>query len=71
MKPNKRIQIEGMTCNHCKMRVEKALGNVEGVQTVKIDLQEGTALVKLTKDVANETLTQAVAAAGYRPVSIQ
>jgi copper ion binding protein len=71
MKPNKRIQIEGMTCNHCKMRVEKALNNVEGVQAVKIDLQEGVALVKLGKDVSNETLTQAVAAAGYRSVSIQ
>lgn len=71
MKPNKRIQIEGMTCNHCKMRVEKALSNVQGVQSVKIDLQEGVALVKLQDDVANETLAKAVAAAGYRPVSIQ
>jgi copper ion binding protein len=71
MKPNKRIQIEGMTCNHCKMRVEKALSNVQGVQSVKVDLQEGVALVKLNGDVANDSLTQAVTAAGYRPVSIQ
>lgn len=71
MKPNKRIQIEGMTCNHCKMRVEKALSSVEGVKAVKVDLQEGAALVKLGKDVSNEILTQAVSAAGYRPVSIE
>ena len=29
------LKVEGMTCNHCKMRAEKALLGVSGVESVK------------------------------------
>ena len=37
-----KIQIKGMTCNHCKMRVEKALKQA-GCGKVKVELETGTA----------------------------
>ena len=29
------IKIEGMSCQHCKMALEKAIGQLEGVNSVK------------------------------------
>jgi copper ion binding protein len=38
------VHIEGMTCGHCSMRVEKGVGAMPGVKSAKIDLakKEGT-----------------------------
>jgi len=33
------LKIQGMTCNHCVMRVAKALKQVPGVQDARVDLQ--------------------------------
>ena len=46
------IKIEGMTCNHCKMRVEKALNEVEGVTGVNVDLEGKKAVVEGNADMA-------------------
>lgn len=32
------INVGGMTCNHCKMAVEKALKTLDGVQDASVDL---------------------------------
>ena len=38
------VAIEGMSCGHCVMRVEKGVGAMNGVKAAKIDLgkKEGT-----------------------------
>ena len=63
------LKIQGMTCNHCVMRVAKALKQVPGVQDARVDLQKGEAVV--TYDdvlVTHEKLTLAVVDAGYKVV---
>jgi copper chaperone CopZ len=35
------IQVNGMTCNHCKKTVESNLLEIEGIETVKADLDTG------------------------------
>ena len=57
------LKIEGMTCNHCKMRVEKALQGVSGVESVKVDLAAKEAVV--TGDAERTNLVKAVVEAGY------
>ncbi|MGI6143813.1 MAG: heavy metal translocating P-type ATPase [bacterium] len=64
------IKIEGMSCNHCKMRVEKVLNALEGVQA-EVDLAENSARVTLAKDVSDEILKQVVEEAGYEVVAIE
>jgi len=64
------IRIEGMSCEHCKMRVEKALNALEGVQA-EVNLVEKSARVSLAKDMADEVLKQAVEEAGYEVVAIE
>lgn len=51
------LKVEGMTCNHCKASVEKALKNVAGVENAEVNLQEGKAKV-----YGNAPLDQLVAA---------
>lgn len=41
-----RLEIEGMTCGHCKKAVAEALASVEGVRRVDVDLDEGRAEVE-------------------------
>jgi copper chaperone len=40
------MQIAGMSCNHCKMAVEKALQAVPGVEKVQVDLEKKQAVIE-------------------------
>lgn len=40
------LNVQGMTCNHCKMAVTNVLTELEGVQNVEVQLQEGTVNVE-------------------------
>lgn len=63
------LKVQGMTCNHCVMRVAKALKTVPGVQDAQVDLQKAEAIVTYdeTKTGA-EKLSEAVQEAGYKTV---
>jgi Cu+-exporting ATPase len=65
----KNIKIEGMTCSHCTMRVEKALNNLPGV-TAKVDLSSKKASVVASPAVSDAVLAKAVTDAGYDVVAI-
>ncbi|HKK68624.1 MAG TPA: permease, partial [Bacteroidales bacterium] len=41
-----RVKIDGMTCNHCKMTVEKHLKELDGIENVQVDLTTGTAEIR-------------------------
>lgn len=57
------INIEGMSCGHCKMAVEKALKAVAGITSVHVDLDKKEAMVAGSAAIAD--LHQAVEDAGY------
>ncbi|MDD2431817.1 MAG: heavy metal-associated domain-containing protein [Firmicutes bacterium] len=61
----RRLTIEGISCNHCAGRVEKALKKLGGVDSVKVDLKNKTVTVELNKDIEVITLKEAVLDAGY------
>jgi copper chaperone len=63
------LKIQGMTCKHCVMRVEKALKAVSGVQDADADLQKAEATVVFDETrTTPEQLVAAVAEAGYQSV---
>ena len=66
----KTMIIEGMMCNHCTGRVDKALNDIEGV-TAKVSLDDKAAYCTLSKDVDDEVLVQAVTDAGYKVIDIK
>lgn len=63
------IKIQGMTCIHCKMAVEKALKAVPGVMEVNVDLAFNRAVVKGTAD--REAMAEAVVSAGYKVMNAE
>lgn len=67
----KKIIIEGMSCGHCSGHVTRALGELEGVTEVTVDLRVKSAVVKLDKNADDGQLKAAVEAAGYEVISIQ
>lgn len=58
------LKIEGMMCEHCKARVEKALREVPGVTEVSVNLKKKTATVSGSAAVTD--LERAVTDAGYK-----
>ena len=60
------LKVSGMTCDHCRGRVETALQQVAGVYSVSVDLGEGSAEVDFDATaVTLEVLLGAVKAVGY------
>ncbi|HET6363624.1 MAG TPA: cation transporter [Nitrospirota bacterium] len=66
----KTLKIQGMTCNHCVMRVAKALKAVPGVQDAQVDLQKAEAIVTYDESkTGSDKFSPAVVDAGYKVVS--
>lgn len=60
----KKIKIEGMSCAHCSMRVEKALNAIDGI-SASVNLEENAATLTLTKEVSDTIIKEAVEDAGF------
>ncbi len=61
----KKLSVEGMMCQHCVAHVKKALEGVDGVEEAVVDLDAKSAVAKLSADVADQALVDAVVDAGY------
>lgn len=70
-KITKEVYIDGMSCMHCAVKVEKALASVSGVTDAKVDLVNKKAVVKLKKDIDNATLKATVEDLGYNVTDIK
>lgn len=66
----KTMVIEGMTCDHCKNRVERVLNGLDGVAG-KVNLSKKQALVSMEREVNDEELRAVVEKAGYKVVEIR
>ena len=60
------IQVEGMSCDHCKQAVEGALTKLSGVSTAKVDLTAGNVQVDYDNDQVEVTdMKSAIEDQGY------
>lgn len=56
----KEYKVEGMSCNHCRMHVEKALNAIDGV-VATVSLEPPVAIVEFTaEEIPLDKLQQAV-----------
>jgi Cu2+-exporting ATPase len=62
----KKLNVEGMMCEHCVAHVTKALEGVKGVKNVRVSLDEGTAVLDAGLLVSDKALVSAVEEAGYK-----
>jgi copper chaperone len=60
------LNVQGMTCGHCKSAVTNALKELDGVKNVEVDLQAGKATVEYEEGkVSAENMKEAVEDQGY------
>jgi copper chaperone len=60
------INIEGMSCEHCVKAVSGAVGALNGVSGVNVDLRSAAATVKYNEDaVSLEAIMNAIEEQGY------
>ncbi|WP_294374703.1 heavy-metal-associated domain-containing protein [uncultured Clostridium sp.] len=64
-----KINIEGMSCKNCKIRVENGF-NEDGNFLAEVNLKEKTADVRSKKEVSEQELKEIVRKQGYKAVSI-
>jgi copper chaperone len=62
----KTLNVQGMSCGHCKMSVEGALKNLDGVSAAEVNLEAGK--VDVTYDdtkVTFDAMKEAIEDQGY------
>lgn len=62
------VNVSGMTCGHCVMSVTEELTELEGVESVDVDLVAGgvsPVVVTSTRELSEDELREAVEEAGY------
>ena len=67
----KKVLIEGMQCNHCKMSVEKALKAIENVEEVEVSLENKEATIKSKVEIDNEKIRKAIEEVGFEVKEIK
>ena len=54
------FSINNLDCANCGAKIEKAISRIDGVESAVASHEAGTAVVQLSKDVADEVLTKAI-----------
>lgn len=62
---NEKFNITGMTCAACSAHVEKAVKEVDGVQSVSVNLLMNSMVAEYENPATAQSICQAVEAAGY------
>ncbi len=66
------ISISGMSCSACSSRLERVLGNMDGVSEAQVSLPNETAKINFnTSDTNLREIRQAITDAGFEPGSLQ
>lgn len=66
----KTMEIKGMMCGHCEARVKKTLEGIAGVEEAIVSHENGTAVVKMSTEIADDVLKTAVEAQDYEVTAI-
>lgn len=65
------ITVEGMHCLHCAGSVEKVVCALEGVKDAKVNLDKKICTAKLSGDVSDDAIKEAVKEIGFEVTGIE
>lgn len=65
------ITVEGMHCNHCASSVEKTVAELDGVKEAKVNLDKKTCTAKLSGEVSDDAIKDAVKEIGFEVTGIE
>jgi copper chaperone len=61
------FEVDGMSCNHCVNSIKQAVGDLDGVTSVAVDLQAGQVTVGYTAGlVAIQTIRETIEDQGFQ-----
>jgi copper chaperone CopZ len=63
------FNVKDMTCGGCAASVQKAVGEVSGVQGIEIDVPSRRVAVATSADISPEAIVAAITAAGYTEIA--
>lgn len=64
------VKIDGMTCEHCQNRVERAINEIDGA-AAKVNLRKKEAVVSYEASLDEDELRSVVEKAGYTVIDIR
>ncbi len=66
------VQVDGLSCPFCAYGLEKKLKNIDGVASLKIDIDQGMAILTVSenKSITEEEIRKVVKQAGFTPKKI-
>ncbi|WP_300449635.1 copper ion binding protein [uncultured Helicobacter sp.] len=59
------LSVRGMHCGKCVDKVEKFVGEIEGVSLINVDLQKAQVKVEFSPPATQEMITEAILDAGF------
>ncbi|HLR42324.1 MAG TPA: copper chaperone CopZ [Pseudogracilibacillus sp.] len=60
------LHVQGMSCGHCVNSVEGSVGKVNGVKSVKVNLDDGTVVIEFDSNtVSLEEIKSEIEDQGY------
>jgi copper chaperone len=60
------LTVEGMSCQHCVMNVQKALDRIEGIRSSTVSV--GSVTVDIADPAQEDSVVKAIQDAGYKVV---
>ncbi|MFD1416642.1 copper chaperone CopZ [Oceanobacillus jeddahense] len=63
---NKTLNVQGMSCNHCVNSIEGSVGELNGVKSVKVHLQEAKVDIAFDEEKVDlKEITEVIEEQGY------
>ncbi|BCD46477.1 copper-binding metallochaperone CopP [Helicobacter suis] len=59
------LKVTGMTCQHCVDKIEKFVGELEGVNKIDVSLEKQQVVVAFENPANLEAIKEAILDAGY------
>ncbi len=69
-KNKKKVNIEGMMCEHCVAKVKGALESIDGAK-VKVSFKDKNAITTSKNEIADEVIIEKVASVDKKVVNIE
>ncbi len=60
--------VEGMGCANCVKKVKKALKQIDGIKSIKVDLASGKVSFKSAEQVNKEQIKKLIEEIGYKVI---
>ncbi len=59
------LNVSGMRCGKCVDKIEKFVGEIEGISLVDVNLQDSKVIVEFESPATQELITEAILDAGF------